>query len=492
MKVKHTKILLIFLLAISLCVGVIFGITKFFTDLSHNKETELHHLRSIPFSYTFHGETHTNDFLYSDEFFSLPSSSFHTTIAAASLAISLSSSGYTGPWSEQDTNVKATMSSLGCKDAHSNEDYGVEPAEMTSAVTICHKTIDVANTQSTLFIIAPRSGNYKKEWASNFRLGTSDTHEGFAQATQRILPFIKEYISQHKNGNSVAWISGYSRGGAIAGLLAKELNDSGTFVSEHIYAYTFESPATIKNASGTYTHIHHLVSSDDIVTALPLASWGYTRPGITHNISNNAADDTSLTWNKESVQAQLSHMKIELERSDFAMKTIDLSSQGMKIIDDTTQSKVTQSSFLDSFITSLSSHFYLETSDNYVQNLQEGVSYLSGLFYGISAEERSQAFKDITANIQSNFIMYGLEGKEHTSFTSNVIGILTAHNITIDKEKLERTLPSLAEVLITNALNNIDKMATLYANFSSFSYAHEAVVYFAFLRSIDFHYSLQG
>ena len=118
-------------------------------------------------------------------------------------------------------------------------------------------------------------------WRQNFLInGETITDEQISYAAAA--DYAAAGLSGMKiNGKVKYWITGQSRGGAIAGILAARLKDK----AEGIYAYTFESPANVESEAvqdneETYGYIHNYICSDDVVTLIP--PWEMTRYGKMH------------------------------------------------------------------------------------------------------------------------------------------------------------------------------------------------------------------
>lgn len=124
------------------------------------------------------------------------------------------------------------------------------------------------------------------EWYSNFDIGYSAEHSGFARAADFAELKIGDYVFTHAIGRDpVFFITGYSRGGAVANILAKRLCDR--YGLEQVCAYTFASPATtISRRTNRYSTIFNLVRDEDFFTRVPLAGWGYTRYGKSVSLSD--------------------------------------------------------------------------------------------------------------------------------------------------------------------------------------------------------------
>lgn len=161
-------------------------------------------------------------------------------------------------------------------------------------------------------------GSYGSEWLSNFNLGAGEAaaaaealadershdHTGYQVAALEILGELDAWVDEaDARGAEVSvLLTGHSRGGAVAGLLAAMLDDraaAGTGEdarteadaaaqapmqrAPRVFAYTFASPRTTLNARGNdarYGNIFNIVNPADLVTNLPLESWGYVRYGV--------------------------------------------------------------------------------------------------------------------------------------------------------------------------------------------------------------------
>jgi hypothetical protein len=157
----------------------------------------------------------------------------------------------------------------------------------------------------------PKSG---EEWSSNFNVGDlarffdeydseagkprrqsnddwtrKTNHRGFDVCATRLLNYLKTYyldeyvqpeLDANPNATVAYWLTGHSRGAAIAGIMASYLIDEG----EEIYCYTFASPYSTANTEASaakYDCIFNLVNSNDFVPTLPMPEWGFTRYGKT-------------------------------------------------------------------------------------------------------------------------------------------------------------------------------------------------------------------
>lgn len=112
------------------------------------------------------------------------------------------------------------------------------------------------------------------QWASNFDVG-------FDIASNMVKEKLEAYLSKNKiakNSNTVLVFTGHSRGAAIANILGAEYELEGKCKT---FTYGFAVPATTTDAT-TATSVEtvfNIINTDDIVTAMPLASWDFVRYG---------------------------------------------------------------------------------------------------------------------------------------------------------------------------------------------------------------------
>ena len=131
------------------------------------------------------------------------------------------------------------------------------------------------------------SGVKEQGWKQNFTVNGSSSASGEHFAFARAVDKVIGDISALGSSNTVFWVMGQSRGGALANLIAKELGNKG----QEVFAYTFEAPAMVDAGavSGNYGYIHNYLCRDDIVTKVPM--WGMTRYGSTYELKTEETDD---------------------------------------------------------------------------------------------------------------------------------------------------------------------------------------------------------
>ena len=207
-------------------------------------------------------------------------------------------------------------------------------------------TVKLGRKSFDVVLIAFRGTNGTwAEWNSNFEVGhtldncepelmrfkygvaqdwnDADNHMGFDVTANRVMELLDEFYSQRrlaKRGNVVYWVTGHSRGAAIANLCAAKLIDAG----KTTFAYTFACPNnTVDPNAGAagYNTIFNVVNEGDLVPYLPFTEWGFTRYGVSANL--------------EMTEERRSEWKSMMgETYDFADTTLDNALDKLKAIMD--------------------------------------------------------------------------------------------------------------------------------------------------------------
>ncbi|MCD7770685.1 MAG: leucine-rich repeat protein [Oscillospiraceae bacterium] len=170
-----------------------------------------------------------------------------------------------------------------------NYDYSLsEDDNDVVAYTFAYKTMYLDGEYTEVVMIAIKGTSSNEEWYSNFNLGFSGNHKGFNKASNELLASLKTYLKDLSVGSDVKFfVTGHSRGAAVANLVAKDLTDS--YGSGDVYAYTFACPSTSVSATSTgYENIVNICSGEDFITTLPLEDWGFGRYGITLNLPSRS------------------------------------------------------------------------------------------------------------------------------------------------------------------------------------------------------------
>lgn len=169
-----------------------------------------------------------------------------------------------------------------------------------SEVGVGYRTVSYNGENKNIIAVVVRGTNGTiDEWSSNFEIGklgdfesevdwiNVDNHMGFDIAANRIINIVSQYVSdnQLEMNECAYWITGHSRGAAIANIIGAYYENE----QKRAYTYTYAAPNTTMNADASdYKTIFNVVNADDFVPCLPMTSWGYTRYGKTASISLSA------------------------------------------------------------------------------------------------------------------------------------------------------------------------------------------------------------
>lgn len=153
-------------------------------------------------------------------------------------------------------------------------------------------------TSRDLILVSVR-GSYGSEWLSNLDLSSDESgdHGGYVRAAREIEHEVARWAMRSRaDGAEVSvLLVGHSRGGAVANLVAAELDNAredSELDGMRVYGYTFASPATTLHAEARderYGNIFNVINPSDIMPYLPLSSWGYERYGV--DVSLPVIDD---------------------------------------------------------------------------------------------------------------------------------------------------------------------------------------------------------
>lgn len=241
-----------------------------------------------------------HNFYYSDNFFYENSTRYNNSLAVLTLGLELtsfSSPKYDNKYKDKidekkrAENIIEAYNKLGFKNSkYYNYDRPLSDDLDKTAFSFAKKIISNGQSKDTLIAVVVRGGGYGAEWVSNFHVGNNGNAIGFDTAAKEILQKLKEYIKFTKiEGNLKLWITGYSRGGAVANILTHYINEDRSDVyfslrENNIFAYTFATPSGYRKDDSNSINddnLWNVVCANDIVPKLALARWGFSKYGNT-------------------------------------------------------------------------------------------------------------------------------------------------------------------------------------------------------------------
>ena len=268
-------------------------------------------------------------FYYTDDYFKKPATKYNQSLATMSLCLALST--YQDEKKEiYHENVKNLFGKCGfvidgADNTFQQKNYDIKTGTDTIACSFANKKIG----DSTLVAVAVRSGGYGAEWASNLTLGLAGDHAGFDDASNKVYEYLADYVnSRNITGKVKFWITGFSRGGATANLLAAKLDnkiDSHpkiTYSKEDVYAYTFATPAgAVKSNnphSKKYNNIFNIINFHDLVPLVAPSQfgWSFDRYGITKVLPFSESNKGAVKFQQKMIK-YLNGMGYEYKADKF-------------------------------------------------------------------------------------------------------------------------------------------------------------------------------
>ncbi len=193
---------------------------------------------------------------------------------------------------------------IGIKDEDVEAHYDLDYSDAVwgddqCAFTICSKKIQSSKGVRTLIFVNLRGTPFNSsEWISNLSVSDAEKiqttmHKGFAKAAHIVNIALISYLLRHTIDptNAFLFMTGHSRGAAVANVLSSLILRYDFFKRENIYTYTFACP-NVSSSPHTddekYHFIWNIVNAEDIVPTVPLnrGNWGYKKFGHVLAFSN--------------------------------------------------------------------------------------------------------------------------------------------------------------------------------------------------------------
>lgn len=182
------------------------------------------------------------------------------------------------------TDMEATFTGLGFDSKNTMTDYSMSSVLLAYGFGIK----DIGNGNALVLIVGRGTAD-KDESIGNFKANTNSLgeHSDFSKTADNLYTQMLNFLNttgkrlmpslDTDNFSNIKFaITGHSRGGAVANLLAKKISDIRNGSDENIFAYTFACPdvAVITPAKAIrYPTIFNIGDAKDVVTWLPRAVW---------------------------------------------------------------------------------------------------------------------------------------------------------------------------------------------------------------------------
>ena len=290
---------------------------------------------------------------------------------------------------------------------------------------LAHKSIK----DYELVSISIRGLDYKQEWASNFKIGKSGNHTGFEEKATEIYDSLKTYLAPYSQKEIKLWISGYSRGGGVGNVLASLLLKEKTEInvkSENLFVYTFEAPRGLSEENAIeYQNVFNYVNSDDPVPLLAPVEYGLYRCG----------KDIFINENKDVEQALYSFDEGAVLPSFTPSESNYNDQKGFNNFIFAGLLKDTEDPSTN-----------LNTRETFVDNYQDGIGYLIGLFFTLSDGTINKIISTLKTQLEQDpfsIILILSDGGIYNFLKP----ILDEDQVPYDNEKFEPACQSMNKLL---------------------------------------------
>ena len=339
--------------------------------------------------------------------------------------------------------------------------YLPEATEDTYGYTMAYKRYE----NYDLIAMSFRGFDYGAEWSNNLELGKTGNHNGFeARATEALTQLLFECHSFTPAPERIKiWLTGYSRGGALANMVAQKMMtlEHPVVSQEDMFVYTFEAPQGLdENNSGDYENIHNLVNSADLVTYVAPQEYGLYRCGNDIQLKNEETNVDRLIneFDKDvTLPAFTAEGEITTEEAYIQSLINKITSVGSK---DTDALSSTRAEFAD--------------------NYQPGLKYFIGLYFSLSSETSNK--------IKTRFDELDFMGKAAIMADGGIYNflkpILDEDNVTYNDESLQTSCATLQKFLVNNPTILTSFMSN--SNLTRIISMHSPEVTYVLLKNLEY------
>lgn len=324
-----------------------------------------------------------------------------------------------------------------------------EPTTGTIGFTLAHKGF--ANYD--LVALSIRGSDYGQEWSNNLLVGKEGNHNGFQARADEIKDELQTYLGGYTAKPVKLWISGYSRGGGVANLLASDLLKNG-FNQSNLYVYTFEAPRglTLENAP-EYPNVFNLINSADPVARIAPEEYGLYRCG----------KDIIIDEGKD-VEEALAELDPELTLPAFTPSAGTFENDKQ---------------FTDFILSTLlgdtgDPNTNLNTRASFVDNYQADIGYFIGLYFSL---DQSTVDKLGTALKNAGATLFDSEDNIYNTIKP----ILVEDGVTYDDAKLHSSCSKIYKLLTTKS-TLILTIAFMQDNLKRAIYMHSLDTVYALIK----------
>ncbi len=363
----------------------------------------------------------TDTFEYRDDCFRIEASEGCCHLAKLSAKVCEASVGnYSDPdmkdASKGSANIEAMLSDMGFSGVKTNKYYNKDKLRNSIGCVAGHRKLTDGDKEYTILAVFPECAGYKQEWCGNLTVGKDGLHQGFREARDEVLRFVRKYVEEQGiTGDVKVWTAGHSRGAAVANLLggflvegADGYFDGISIAPENVYCYTFGTPQgvlssgltkgealsvsgprggaysddtpgaayvyrkadagdTIDPHSGVYAGLHTFGPGYDLYAQLALTDWGFTSYGTQHDLEEGVSKSRMLE--ELAAHSDFAYNEYrENDRDDCTYYTVNINAIGTGadvLVPDTDAGSLTQTQLVQDRLDALTA--LVKDRDEYVE-----------------------------------------------------------------------------------------------------------------------------
>jgi alpha-tubulin suppressor-like RCC1 family protein len=466
------------------------------------------------FSYASGANDYQAVYHYSDEYFAESSKVFNIHLATMTLCLEMSAFGSgieTNMYDNYSLNAEALLTEeLGFEHFETSPEYNFKPYRDSIGCVAAYKTLSLEGQDYTLIALAVRGSGYEAEWASNFKMGESGLHQGFMEARDKVLEFLDDYISDNGiTGDIKLWLTGYSRAAATANMVGGSIDDdmvngmrqfeNASLKDDDLYCYTFETPMGALQSQNPrddkYGNIFNVINVNDIVTrvAPEVDGFNFGRYGRDITLPDRVIFEQEGYTGFDTLETAMINKLEAMEHvSEYKVKNFKMSSLFASNANDPKP----QYDFLNEVTRTLFSDFF-ENRSKYVSDYQQSITDLLDLYFGGNEYQRNIFEAHLVVSLLSfsrldiqTYLAFG--GREllcQLIETELAIGMTMAGYTNYLEYQANGTFASLADLLVSFLIDDLNVIATLVENVGGIGQAHYADLCFAWLQSMDSNYT---
>lgn len=438
-----------------------------------------------------------NDIYYSDNYFKHGGVEYDSHLATLSMAMSMYSINLDNPmdindniwYLHQSDQLKGFFDSIKFNNFAINDDYKSRAGFDTVGIALASKKIG----DYTVIGIVPRSGGYFTELSNDAWFGDGSKsdymHEGWYNAANKLIDFLDSYLEDMNiTGKVKVWITGYSRGGAIAnlaaGLLDNYIDDdyyefkSGAVLNhDDLYAYTFEAlqGANINSTKvktpkdEIYNNIWNIINPNDLVTKLGMGEFGFTRFGIDKFITTQFYDSYNFKSNRETFKKLYNN---DYQADNFVMYGSDFKENNTKNYDANIVSKMVLECIANA----------IGDRNSYVSNYQDNLKDLLLLLMNDDSNHTELELKNM---------LLELVNKSFTSLITIDFNSTTVFNNYLDENRANegsKLYKPLFKILSNAIALKPNELMSLGYNITNVFQNHDPLITFTHMKAQDSYY----